>query len=297
MARGEHPVGARVHSESLPDVRAAAGPCRAVLIVAHPGHELRVHHWLRLSRPRVVVLTDGSGNGRPPRLASTARVLDDAGATPDLLFGRFTDRAIYQALLDHRFGLFIDLAEELADLLAGGRFECVAGDAAEGFNPTHDACRFLIDTAVKIAGRTAGVAPANFDFLLDGPPDSCPDHLRDTAVRLMLDDAQLERKVRAARSYPELAGEVDAALGAHGADLFRTECLRPVEPPAIGAPAHGARELTTSEALPFYEQFGAARVAAGAYGRLIRRREHLDPLAAALGRHADERISWPRCAS
>ena len=113
----------------------------------------------------------------------------------------------------------------------------------------------------------------------------------------MLDDAQLERKVRAARSYPELAGEVDAALGAHGADLFRTECLRPVEPPAIGAPAHGARQLTTSEALPFYEQFGAARVAAGAYGRLIRRREHLDPLAAALGRHADERISWPRCAS
>ena len=34
---------------------------KAALIVAHPGHELRVHHWMELARPLVLVLTDGSG--------------------------------------------------------------------------------------------------------------------------------------------------------------------------------------------------------------------------------------------
>jgi hypothetical protein len=37
---------------ALPDGKAA-------LVVAHPGHELRVFHWLRLARPCVFVLTDG----------------------------------------------------------------------------------------------------------------------------------------------------------------------------------------------------------------------------------------------
>ena len=35
---------------------------RAVLVVAHPGHELRVHGWLELARPTVCILTDGSGH-------------------------------------------------------------------------------------------------------------------------------------------------------------------------------------------------------------------------------------------
>jgi hypothetical protein len=42
-------------ASALPDGRAA-------LVIAHPGHELRALHWLRLSRPCVFVLTDGSGS-------------------------------------------------------------------------------------------------------------------------------------------------------------------------------------------------------------------------------------------
>jgi hypothetical protein len=55
----------------------------AALVVAHPGHELRVHHWLELTRPFVIVLTDGSGHSGQSRLASTTRVLAAAGARPD----------------------------------------------------------------------------------------------------------------------------------------------------------------------------------------------------------------------
>ena len=34
----------------------------AALVIAHPGHELRIHHWLERARPVTFVLTDGSGH-------------------------------------------------------------------------------------------------------------------------------------------------------------------------------------------------------------------------------------------
>ena len=53
---------------------------RPALIIAHPGHELRVHHWLEKTRPLMLVLTDGSGRTAQSRLASTTRILEQAGA-------------------------------------------------------------------------------------------------------------------------------------------------------------------------------------------------------------------------
>ncbi|HEX8245140.1 MAG TPA: hypothetical protein VF541_16635, partial [Longimicrobium sp.] len=45
------------------------------LVVAHPGHELRVYGWMERARPLVFVLTDGSGSGSEGRLESTTGVL------------------------------------------------------------------------------------------------------------------------------------------------------------------------------------------------------------------------------
>src|SRR5262245_62950864 len=79
----------------------AAG--RSALVIAHPGHELRVHGWLEQTRPLVFVLTDGSGGAGRPRIDSTARVLERVGAKPGAIFGRFADRELYAAILagDH----------------------------------------------------------------------------------------------------------------------------------------------------------------------------------------------------
>ena len=74
----------------------------AALVVAHPGHELRVHGWLEKARPQVFVLTDGSGPTGSSRLRSTTRVLDRAGATAGCIYGRLADRVFYQALLAGR---------------------------------------------------------------------------------------------------------------------------------------------------------------------------------------------------
>ena len=105
------------------------------LLIAHPGHELCVYGWLETVRPRVFVLTDGSGRSATSRLNSTSKILSVVGATAGSIYGRFTDRAAYAAILDREFDLFIRLASELAEALIAKRIDYVAGDAAEGYTP------------------------------------------------------------------------------------------------------------------------------------------------------------------
>src|SRR4051812_17884700 len=74
-------------------------PSRAVLVVGHPGHELRVYGWLADVRPVVHVVTDGSGSDGVSRVGSTSALLDGAGACRGLIYGRMSDREIYAAIL------------------------------------------------------------------------------------------------------------------------------------------------------------------------------------------------------
>jgi hypothetical protein len=251
---------------------------RAALVIAHPGHELRVHRWLELARPTVFVLTDGSGHTRQSRLASTTAVLERAGAVPGAIYGQLADRELYRALLEGDTSLFTALADELAAALAEADVDCVAGDAAEGFNPGHDVCRLLLNTALErlAAPSHGGRRPASFEFPLDGAPAAYAEERQ--AIRLELDEEALERKLAAARDYPELAGEVEAAFARHGAAAFRIECLRPVR--------YGLEIAHLFPQPPFYETYGEQQVRAGIYRQVIRFREHLAPLAEALGRRA-----------
>src|SRR2546428_12628279 len=123
----------------------------AALVIAHPGHELRVHGWLELTRPKVFILMDGSGSSGRSRLASTTRILSQVGAEPGPIYGRLTDLMFYSAVLNHDPNVFINLAEELAEAFIQAEVQYVAGDATEGYNPAHDICRLLIDTAVEMA--------------------------------------------------------------------------------------------------------------------------------------------------
>ena len=247
---------------------ATTGFHRAALIIAHPGHELRVHHWLELAAPLTFVLSDGSGSAGKSRLPSTTRVLAACGARPASLYGRFTDAALYEALLDRRFDVFQEIVEEFATAFRDEGIQTVVGDAVEGYNPVHDACRILINTAVALVNRTRERPMANFDFLLVGPPNECSASLRSQAVRIELDEAAFGRKLAAARAYAELAQELDSALGRNGDDAFRVEVLRPA-----------ALEFETRwQAAPFYERFGEQQAAAGKYARVLRYEEHLRPL-------------------
>jgi hypothetical protein len=257
----------------MPSSPALALP--SALVVAHPGHELRLHGWLERTRPTVFVLTDGSGHGRASRLASTRRLLAAAGAIPGTIFGRFADREIYRLLLDGETGVLLDLARELAAALVATEAEVVAADALEGYNPGHDLCRVLTDAAVALARRQSGRPIASYEFPLSGPSgNGAPDP---GALDLTLDDSALARKLAAAQAYPEMAEEVERALAGHGAEGFRGECLRPTDPAATLA----ALEARAGSP-PFYETYGERQVAAGHYTRVLRLEEHFLPVARAL---------------
>jgi hypothetical protein len=244
------------------------------IIVAHPGHELRVHHWIERERPLYFCLTEGSGGASESRMASSIRLLERLGAASGAVCGRYSDKEIYQRLLERRTDAFVQLADELADALVAAGVDYVAGDAAEGFNPTHDVCRFVIDSAVEIAQRRTGRSIRNVDFVLDGPPDACPDVLRSEATWLRLDDAALTRKIDSALAYPELTDEVNATLQRYGRAAFALECLRP-------ATTQLMIEQFNRD-LPAYERYGQMRVDEGRYHDVIRYREHVLPVWTAL---------------
>jgi hypothetical protein len=251
---------------------------RWTLVVAHPGHELRVHGWMEVARPVVCVLTDGSGHTGQSRLSSTSRLLTQASARPGPIYGRFTDIEFYAAILNRDFRLFIELAEELAETLVRDDIEYVAGDAIEGYNPAHDICRALIDTAVQLATRIKGRRIENFDFLPVGRPDPSSDELQSRAVWVHLDEAAFDRKLAAARSYTELSDEVNTMIDEMGPAAFQTELLRSV----INVGSSNDFESAT----PFYEKYGENQVAAGVYRQVIRYHEHIFPISEALLNYA-----------
>lgn len=274
----------------------------AAVVVAHPGHEVRIHGWLERECPQVFILTDGSGRAGQPRIASTTEYLKKFGLKPQSIYGRLTDLDVYEAVLKRDVEPFISFTEEMAETFVRLGTEEVVGDASEGYNPTHDICRLIINAAVEIARRTLGGSIKNYDYPLVNRPDHCPQHLRDEAVWLQLDDGAFKRKLGAAREfYPQLASETEetlqgngddvvkdyfdlnesthAATELKGLDMFRVECLRPVSP----------GDLPFESELPYYEVLGETRVKMGHYQQVIRYREHIVPIADAILENVERR--------
>ena len=254
-----------------------------MLFIAHPGHELRVLGWVERERPLVAILTDGSGAHGRSRVASSAALLARLGAVPAPVFGRMTDRAFYDALLSGDAGLFMELADEMAETVVSSGTTFVAGDALEGYNPAHDVCRMLVDRAVELAAQRTGREIGNHEFLLAGRPGV----VADGAVVVELDDAALARKRDAALSYREMRQEIEPVLARFGLEAFRRECLTP----------RRLSEWTPRENPPFYERYGEERVSLGLYRRVIRYCEHVAPLGEALGRSRSQLSALTRARS
>ena len=271
------------------------------MVVAHPGHEVRLHGWVELARPQIFVLTDGSGHSGESRLPATSRLLDQMQVPRGSLYGDFTEQFFYNSVLNQELSLFTSLAERLAEAFKRAGIERVVGDAAEGYNSTHDVCRLMVNAAVAMLNSSNSTTIENYDFPVVGSPDSCPEELGHEALWVHLDDRAFARKIDAAQKYyPELLAEVQHAFGGNGGgplqdylresersqtttngdalNLFRTECLRPVK--------DSVQYQEQFPKLPFYERHGERQRAAGFYDRVIRYREHLVPIADALRSHA-----------
>jgi len=137
---------------------------------------------------------------------------------------------------------------------------------------------------VNAAVALTNIPLRNFEFLLEGSPSVCPDHLKAGSVQLELTEEDLARKIAAAKCYPELREETDAALARFGAAAFRTECLRPVRDLRQGLDA-------LDQEPPYYERYGEQQVAAGHYDRVIRYRQHIQPLVQGLWRDTQTTVT------
>lgn len=226
---------------------------RSAMFIAHPGHELRLHHWMEQKRPIVYILTDGSGRQNRARTRDSRDLLERCGAVAGPIFGRFTDRKLYELLLTREVEPVAEVVRELTADLRRHKTGVVIGDSWELYNPTHDLARIILDLAVARSGRKID----NYE-------------IADGDVTIELDEAALSRKLAALEDYTSMRKETDAVLRREGMNALRFESLRRATPP--WAPM---RQAT-------YEQFGADRVAAGHYREVIRYAEHFAPFVAAL---------------
>jgi hypothetical protein len=245
---------------------------RAALVLGHPGHELKVLGWIATYRPRTFILTDGSGRGSTPRTSRSQPLLRDMEVSIDFCFGNCPDRDIYAAILRRDTAFFCDQTRRLVEAFLRHQINFVAGDALEGYNPTHDLCRWMINAAVTIAQRQSPGTIRNCEFLLTESPKDAESRHSAACCHFELDERMLGDKLACALGYEEMAAEVASALGRCGKDYFATECFRLVEQPFNASPYLEP---------PQYESWAEQRVAAGHY-RTVIRMEHVLPIMEAI---------------
>ncbi len=246
---------------------------KIALIIGHPGHELRIFHFIEKFKPRFYVLTDGSGSINSSRIDRTSQIIDNTGCSIGNVFGTFTDKEIYKTIKNGDLDQLFDVMKLIVEDLIANDIDVVVGDGLEGYNPTHDVCRYMVNGIVQNYERLSGKKIPNYAFALDGPPNSCPRHLAELSYWSSLSDQAFYNKYEAAKNYPEIAKDMQALISQYGQEPFRTECLWPV--------------LTTEDYvswdtdMPFYEKYGKKKVEDGVYKEAITYSEHLLPLARA----------------
>ncbi|MFC5740255.1 hypothetical protein [Dyella tabacisoli] len=260
---------------------------RALLVIGHPGHELRVFGWLAQTRPLVCALTDGSGSDETPRTDKTRAILGAAGATIGPIFGELSDRQIYKHMLEQDSGPFEDLCERLVQLIVEEKIEIVVSDAIEGYNPTHDLCEVLVHAAVEIANIRQQRETRHYIIPLMGDPCSLGDGSESEHIEVILTQAQFQQKLATVRDYASSAGitlqqEAEDTFRTFGEEAFSREYL-------FASTLSGLDwERRFDGGRPFYETYGEKQVAAGRYQFVIRFREHVLPLANRLEKHVAE---------
>ena len=249
-------------------------PGEIALVVAHPGHELRIFSWMEQYRPTVHVLTDGSGRERQGRVRFTTRLLEQVGATRGSIYARYSDIGLYNAVLQVEVEPLRDLVDELTSALVRQDVKVVVGDAAEGEFMAHDLFREMRIIAVERAEAILQRPIEQYEFAVDSHPHNCPLALKDQAVRIDLDERAFERKLAAAYQNVLVRRFVNQMLAAYGTEAFRSEFFFPFSPQSLLTPELQQR--------PKYEQLAEELVARGVYPEVIRFRQHLLPIYASL---------------
>lgn len=249
----------------------------SALFLAHPGHELFVHEWMRRESPLVYILTDGSGRSDRPRIEDSRRTLAAAGATLDPSSAAISDLELYASLSSGDKDFFVSLAQQWARLLVDHRIDTIVGDACERRYLAHDFMRVILDAAVAMAERDLGQTIRSLAFPMYGYyGEREPKVPAAQTITLVMDDAALEQKRLAAASCRQegLHSEMVELLKSRGLEFFREETL---------VAAHWSVDAAARETLaPEYEEHGRRLAAEGVYASALTETEHVLPIRKAL---------------
>lgn len=242
--------------------RRAPGP--SALIVAHPGHETLLHHWIERTRPCVFVLTDGSGGDAAPRLDHSRRLIASAGGSCGEVFGEAPDQTWYRAVLNGQAGLFQDVIARIAAECLDCGVTTLVSDPVEHFNPIHDLTNVVAHAVAHSTKTRWGEAVSMLTYPIERPEafDSNP------GAALRLGKSAAARKEAAILAYSPLAGEYPR---------YRELVTRDHEMLAPDDPGFGWPQTLPEE--PYYERFGRQRLREGRYSTLITYAAHVRPLA------------------
>ena len=251
---------------------------KPLLLVAHPGHELRVFQWVQQARPQVVVLTRGDGSIGQPRREDSRRMLNQWGLdVRSEWLAPVSDSVVYQALLGTGSSPFGEWLDGLTRAALEAGIDTVVADEAEGYNPSHDLCRVLANRLVSRL-RAAGREVRNLEIPLVGHPCD-PAREDQIEIEVRLTEAELRQKLEqvldyARRCSPVLLAEVQTMFDTFGTQAFARECLYP----AARTPYE---EGVLPGDMPHFERVGEERQAAGIYKDVIRARHLLRMVTAA----------------
>jgi hypothetical protein len=233
-----------------------------VLIIAHPGHELRLFDWMERERPLVFILSDGSGGAQSSRLDYSVAAIRAAGAGVIEGSGRRSDREWYAAILAGDIPAFTQTADAIAAAALTMHAPLVVSDAADGYNPLHDLCQAVAGAVVARITRDSNLP----EFLVSPATASA---MGVPSIAWKLEDEAARRKRLAVSANMPLAEEA-ARLLAEAPDALNTERLL--------APTFDWPENWTPE----WEAFGRKRVQQGRFAAPITYRDHVLPIAKAL---------------
>jgi hypothetical protein len=231
-----------------------------------------------------MVLTDGSGADGRSRVDATRRVITAGGARATLPFGAHTDRAIYEAMLTGNMLLFQTMVRALIEQIRRENYATIVRDPYEGYNPTHDLCALLVDTAAMVVSRQDDRRIRVYEFSLTALSNF---QTLPGAARRVLSSRQLALKRSTVERYVELTDEVHAAITREGTRALSEEWLHEIPTTDWGNFRHAKT--------PYYESYGASRQRAGQYPSVIRHAQHFRPIEIAMSRLAGPQPAPTSC--
>lgn len=235
-------------------------PYHTAFVFAHPGHEFRLMEFIRSNNSTVHIFTHGSRAAvSSARIEASAKLNRSLGAQKGNVFGAYSDRVFYTALLNQDFSFFETIIDQLSIAFEQDGTDQVVTDAWQNYNPIHDiahicarmaAARTLARTGAKITVYDYPVVLGELAHAPCGP----------AIQRRHLSPESISFKQQLLAAYPDIADDASALIAIAGNDALSIESLHRLLP---------LSDLFPTVTAPYYEQYGKTRVASGAYTQLI----------------------------